>query len=411
VTSGVGASLAAKSFAVVGLIATLVGAIGGIALRLIDPAPAIPDAFGFTDVALVGFEVMGVAFAAVGSVLVIRRPRNVIGWCMIVIGLGYGLGGALAAATFSITAIATESALQTARFTGWLTAVLTTLGGTLFFIGYVFPTGRGHTPRWEMFVRLCAISWPFGLIVMVFQPGPLNIFPTIENPMGFGPDLRPIIGEQFSRIVLLGMPVLVATLAWSLVSRYRLAGVTERQQLKWFALAIAISIGAVSVAGVSAVVSNDPPEAGLAVFGFAGALVPVAIGIAILRHHLYDIDRIISRTVAYAIVTGTLGATFGVLLLSLTSLMATVAGGETIAVAGSTLAAAALFQPLRRRVQRQVDRRFDRSLYDASHTVHALTARLRDDVDIDRVQADVLGVVDRTFHPAHAGLWLRGAQR
>jgi hypothetical protein len=162
---------------------------------------------------------------------------------------------------------------------------------------------------------------------------------------------------------------------------------------------------------VSAVVSNDPPEAGLAVFGFAGALVPAAIGIAILRHHLYDIDRIISRTIAYAIVTGTLGAVFGVLLLSLTSLMATVAGGETIAVAGSTLAASALFQPVRRWVQRQVDRRFDRSRYDADLTVQSFAARLRDDLDLSAVRAEIVGTASSAVRPTTAGIWLRGASR
>ena len=405
------APLAAWIFAVAGLTATLVGAIAAVTLRIVDPVPAIPDRFGFSDLALVGFEVMGVAFAAVGSLLVIRRPRNAIGWCMVVIGVGYGLGGAFAAATFSIAATATPSALETARFTGWLTVILTSVGGTLFIIGFIFPTGRGHTPRWDRFVRLCAISWPIGLLALVFQPGPLNIFPTLENPMAFGPDLRAAMGAQFSRIVLLGMPVLVATLVWSLVSRYRLASQTERQQLKWFALAIAVSIAAVSVAGVSAIVSDDPPEVGLALFGFAGAFVPVAIGIAILRHHLYDIDRIISRTIAYAIVTGLIGAVFVALLLSLTGVLTTVAGGETVAVAVSTLAGFALFQPLRRRVQRAIDRRFDRSHYDAELTVRSFAARLRGDVDLGAVRTEIVSTASSAVRPTTASVWLRGTPR
>lgn len=405
------APLAAWLFSAGGLTAALVGAMGAITLRIVDPVPAIPDRFGFSDLALVGFEVMGVAFAAVGSLLVIRRPRNPIGWCMVVIGVGYGLGGALAAATFSIAATATESAMETARFTGWLTTTLTTLGCILFIIGFIFPTGRGHTLRWDRFVRLCAISWPIGLLTLVFQPGPLNIFPTLENPMAFGPDLRPVIGMQFSQILLFCSPVLVATVVWSLISRYRLASDTERQQLKWFALAIAVTIAAVSVAGVSAIVSDDPPEVGLTLFAFAGALVPVAIGIAILRHHLYDIDRIITRTIGYAVATGTIGAVFFAMLLLLTAVTATIAGGETVAVAASTLAAFALFQPLRRRVQGEVDRRFDRSRYDAELTVHGFGARLRGDLDLDTVGAEIVATAGSAVRPTTARLWLRGTPR
>jgi hypothetical protein len=155
------------------------------------------------------------------------------------------------------------------------------------------------------------------------------------------------------------------------------------------------------------VLSKQPPEAGLVVFGFAGALVPVAIGIAILRHGLYDIDRLLSRTLAYATVTAVLAAVFGVAALSLGLGLSSFGEGQTIAVAGSTLLVAALFGPLRRRAQAIVDRRFDRARYDAALTVQTMTARLRDDVDLGRVEADVLGVVDRTFHPAFAELWLR----
>jgi hypothetical protein len=401
------ALLAARIFVVAGLTATVAGAIGAIALRIVDPVPVVPDRFGFSDVALVGFEVMGVAFASVGSLLVIRRPRNAIGWCMVLIGISYGLGGASAAATSSLAAIDTESARRTTQFAGWLTVLLTTLGGFLFGIGFIFPTGRGHTPRWDRFVRIVVVSWPMSLALIVFQPGPLHLFPTIENPMGLGPDLRSLFGAQFSQVVLVGLPVLIAALSWSLVSRYRLAGVTERQQLKWFALAIVVSIGAVTFAGFGAVISDHPPEAGLAVFGFAGALVPVAIGIAILRHHLYDIDRIISRTIAYAILSGTIGVVFFALLLLLTGVMAAVAGGETIAVAGSTLLAAALFQPLRRRVQAAVDHRFNRARYDAERTAIDFAERLRDEVDLTALSGDISGVIKTALQPSTISVWIR----
>jgi hypothetical protein len=145
----------------------------------------------------------------------------------------------------------------------------------------------------------------------------------------------------------------------------------------------------------------------LVVYALGAAFVAFAIAIAILRHNLYDIDRIVSRTVGYAVITAVLAGVFGVAVLSLGLLLGSFAEGQTIAVAGSTLLVAGLFGPLRRRAQAIVDRRFDRGSFDAAMTLQAMTARLRDDVDLDRVEADVLGVVDRTFHPATAGMWLR----
>jgi hypothetical protein len=162
---------------------------------------------------------------------------------------------------------------------------------------------------------------------------------------------------------------------------------------------------------VGALISDQPPEAGLVVFGFAGALIPVAIGMAILRYRLYDIDRIISRSVSYALVTGVLAAVFATTAIGLSTLLGSLTQGESVAVAASTLIVLGLFGPLRRRAQATVDRRFDRSLYDASVTVQAMSARLRDEVDLERLEANVLGVVVRTFHPANAGLWLRSPSR
>jgi hypothetical protein len=249
------------------------------------------------------------------------------------------------------------------------------------------------------------------VIVFLIRPGPLHLFETIDNPFGFGPDLRPFLGPQVSQVLAAISAAVVPVLAWSLISRYRMSDAIGRQQLKWFVLAIFVTISGVGVAAVSAVLADEPPEAGLVVFGFAGALVPVAIGIAILRYHLYDIDRLISRTLSYGIVTGVLAAVFATTAVALSTLLGSLAQGESVAVAASTLIVLGLFGPLRRRAHAAIDRRFDRSLYDASMTVQAMSARLRDDVDLERMEADVLGVVHGTFHPTRAGLWLRGAPR
>jgi len=279
-------------------------------------------------------------------------------------------------------------------------------------LGFIFPTGRGQTPAWDRMIRLGAVSWPLMFtILFLIRPGPLHLFPFLDNPFGFGPDLRPIFGPRMSQVLASTSAAFVPFLGLSLASRYRMADAIGRQQLKWFVLALLVAIAGIAVAAVGAVVSEQPPEAGLVMFGFTGAFVPVAIGIAILRHGLYDIDRLISRSLGYAVVTSVLAAVFAVTAIALSAVLGSLAQGESLAVAASTLLVLGLFGPLRRRAQAAIDRRFDRARYDASLTVQALTARLRDDVDIDRVQSDVLGVVEQTFHPTNAGMWLRGVSR
>lgn len=401
----------ARPFALVGCVLALVGAIGATVLRIVDPVPLLPGTFGFGGTALVGFELLGVTYALVGAVLVVRRPGNAVGWCMVLIGDGYALGGFAAAITCSAVADGPAGA-ATARLAGWFTVLFTTIGGLVFALGFIFPTGRGHTPNWDRLIRLGAVTWPLLFAVFfLIRPGPLHLFPSLDNPFGFGPDLQPIFGPEVSQVVSVAAAAFVPFLGLSLVSRYRMADAIGRQQLKWFALAMIASIAGVAIAGVGAVLSEQPPETGLVVFGFTGALVPVAIGIAILRHGLYDIDRLISRSLSYALVTGVLAAVFAVTAIGLSAVLGQLAQGESLAVAGSTLLVLGLFGPLRRRAQASIDRRFDRARYDASLTVQALTARLRDDVDIDRVQTDVLGVVEQTFHPTNAAMWLRGVSR
>jgi hypothetical protein len=401
----------ARPYAVIGWVAALVGAAGAIWLRIVDPVPLLPGTFGFGFTALVGFELLGMTFVSVGALLVVRRPENAVGWCMVLIGDGYALGGLTAAITGSAVADGPAGA-ETARIAAWLTVFFTTIGGLVFALGFIFPTGRGHTPAWDRLIRIGAAIWPLMFaILFLLRPGPLHLFATIDNPFGIGPDLRPLLGPQASQILAASAAAFLPFLALNVASRYRMADAIGRQQLKWFILALLVTISGVAAAALGALVSDQPPEAGLVVFGYAGALIPVAIGIAILRYRLYDIDRLISRSLGYAIVTGVLAAVFAATAIGLSALLGSMAQGESLAVAASTLLVLALFGPLRKRAQSVVDRRFDRLHYDASRTVQALTERLRDDVDLERVEADVLGVVDRTFHPSRTGLWLRGASR
>jgi len=401
----------AKPYAIVGWLAAVVGAVGAIALRIVDPVPIVPNTFGFGDLANVGIEFLGLTFASVGALLVVRRPGNVIGWCMVLIGDGFALSGLTAAVTFSAVADGPAGA-RTAGLAGWLTVFFTTVGGLVYILGFIFPTGHAHSPTWDRFIRLSALaSPPVVAILFLFRPGPLHLFGTIDNPFGVGPDLSSVFGPQMSLAIAGSSLLLGPLLVLSIVTRYRMSDSIGRRQLKWFILALLVMLGAIAGTALIALISHEPPEAGLVVFGFAGALVPVAIGIAILRHGLYDIDRLISRSLGYALVTGMLAAVFAATAIGLSTLLGSLAQGESLAVAASTLVVLALFGPLRRRAQSAIDRRFDRASYDAARTVQALTTRLRDDVDIDRVEADVLGVVDQTFHPANAGMWLRRGSR
>lgn len=406
------APLPARAFATAGWLAAVAGAVGAVSFRLLDPVPVVPNNFGFGDVALVGFEIMGVTFASVGALLVVRRPRNAVGWCMVLIGFGQAESGLTAAATYSATARAADAGPRLVEVTGWLTLVFTTMGGLVLFLPFIFPTGRGHTKVWDRLARAVIVALVVGTALVAVQPGPLNVFPTITNPFGVGPDMRTMIGISFSEVFLASAVVVVPVVVLAFASRYRSADDVVRKQLKWFLLASLVSILGVSVAAVGALLSDGQPgEAGVAVFGFGGALIPVAIGIAILRHRLYDIDRLIGRTLAYAVVTGVLAAVFASLILSLQAALTPFTQGQTIAVAFSTLVVFALFQPVRRGVQQTIDRRFDRSRYDADRTIESLASRLRSNVDLDTVSDEVERTASSAVRPASVSVWLRGSPR
>ena len=201
-TSGLRAMIRrlARPFAIVGSVIALAAAAAAFILRIVDPAPLLPGSFGFGPTALVGMELLGVTFAVVGALLVVRRPGNAVGWCMVLIGDGYALGGLGAAITASAAADGPAGA-ATAALAGWFTVFVTTIGGLVFALGFIFPTGRGHSPAWDRFIRLGAIWFPItSVFVFLIRPGPLHLFSTIDNPFGFGPDLRPFLGPNVSQV-------------------------------------------------------------------------------------------------------------------------------------------------------------------------------------------------------------------
>jgi hypothetical protein len=268
--------------------------------------------------------------------------------------------------------------------------------GLCVFVALLFPTGHLPSRRWRPVAWAAGAGMAGWALGSTFAPTILSYSPSIRNPAGLtGP-----AGNIFKIIGLGGELLIPATglaAVLSLAFRYRRAGTAERAQLKWLVYAGALVVTA-ALAGAPA--ANNLQNA---LLSGSLALVPVAIGIAVLRYRLYDIDRIISRTLAYAIITGLLVGIYAGLVLLTTEVFRV---HTPVAVAAATLAAAALFNPVRRRVQKAVDRRFNRARYDADQTVAAFAARLKDAVDLDAVQDDLASVVTTALEPGHVSVWM-----
>jgi hypothetical protein len=336
------------------------------------------------------------AFATVGALLAWKRPGNPLGWLLSAIGLVYAVAGfGEFLAHFP----------RTSTLAVWL-GFLYFLGfGLCVFVVLLFPTGQLPSRRWRPVAWAAGAGLAGWVLGCAFAPTIITVSPTTPNPVGVtGP-----AGDIFKLMALGGAGLIAATglaAIGSLAFRYRRAGTAERAQLKWLLYAAAVIVVA-SLASISTVAIMGPGDAANnlqnALGSGAVALVPVAIGIAVLRYRLYDIDRVISRTVAYAIVTGLLVGIYAGLVLLATQVLRF---HTPVAVAASTLAAAALFNPLRRRVQQVVDRRFNRARYDADQTVAAFAARLKDTVDLDSVRDDLATVIDQALEPSHVSVWI-----
>jgi hypothetical protein len=261
------------------------------------------------------------------------------------------------------------------------------------------PTGSLPSSRWRWWARLAAAAPVVMVLGSVVQPDPLA--PDYHgNPLAVPALARVLVVPAVAGVVVVPVSLLVG--AGSLVVRFRRARGVERQQLRWLALAAALAAGLLLVALAGFLLAND--NVAFASLSLGVALLPLATGAAILRYRLYDLDRIISRTLAYALLTVLLGGGYAAVVLGLGQLLGR---DSSLVVAGATLAVAAAFQPARRRVQELVDRRFNRSRYDAARTITAFAARLRQQVDLDTLTAELLAVVDQTMQPASASLWLR----
>ena len=296
-------------------------------------------------------------------------------------------------------------ALPAARYAArYYPATVVTALALLGLVLLLTPTGSLPSPRWRWWARIMAAAPVVLLVVVTLAPEPL---PPRSQAVGSPFDLRGLSGvvlvanQVALAVTLLG--VLVA--AGSLVVRFRRARGVERLQLRWVAVAAAlVSLAGVAIlAGLAAGVPGAPGLLGWAADACV-AVLPVALGAAILRYRLFDLDRIVSRALAYGLLTVLLGGGYAGVVLGLGGLLGQ---SSSLAVAVATLAVAAVFQPARRRVQAAVDRRFDRRRYDAAQTIQAFSASLRQQVDLDTLTAELLAVVDQTMQPTQASLWLR----
>ena len=336
----------------------------------------------------------------VGALISSRKPASWYGWVWLLLGLS---GGLLEFSSGYVANSVAGSPLPAAPYVGLLSAL--GWGGlflTIPFVFLLFPTGHLPSRRWRHVARLTAACGVIAVGLAPFVPGELGTA-AIDTPVGVGGEAGALIegAVMVATAVVLTMTVPAAV---SLVLRYRAVTGVERQQIKWFALAAALFVLMIftdffwEFEGVLEALKEAIPI----------ALLPIAIGIAILRHRLYDIDRIISRTLSYALLTALL---VGMFAASVVLLRAVFPWEGELPVAVSTLGVAALFNPLRSRLQGAVDRRFNRLRYDAVATIESFSRTVRSEADLPDVSGLLLSVTARTMQPAHQGLWLRKAGR
>jgi hypothetical protein len=341
-----------------------------------------------------------VSAAAVGALVASRRPAHPVGWLLLGVGLGLVVTE-LVQSYVDYGLLARPGSLPGARYlAGFAYSTVLIWVSCAGFVLLLTPTGRLPSPRWRWWARLAAAAPVVMVLGSVVQPDPLA--PDYRgNPLAVPALARVLVVPAVAGVVVVLVSLLVG--AGSLVVRFRRARGTERQQLRWLAYAAALAAGLLLVALVSGLLlGND--DLTFASSSLGVALLPLATGAAILRYRLYDIDRIISRTLAYGLLTVLLGGGYAAVVLGLGQLLGR---DSSLVVAGATLAVAAVFQPARRRVQALVDRRFNRRRYDAARTIAAFSARLREQVDLDTLSAEVLAVVEQTMQPTKAWLWLQ----
>src|SRR5215216_3637873 len=352
------------------------------------------------------------AFPIVGALIASRHPKNPVGWICLAVGLFWMLiflGDSIpGSGPYPVTTYALTQAI-------WIPPV----GLLGIYLILLFPDGKLPSRRWRPLAWLSGVVMVLASLGITFSPGPLKGHPGVRNPFGLE-EAPPWVATAGIAILLL-LPLCMIASALSLVMRYRRSGGEEREQIKWIAFAASVVGLLYLITMVSSLTYSGPwgaagtplwlgllQQAALVSF----TAVPIAVGFAVLKYRLYDIDLLINRTLVYGSLTATLIALYFGSVVLLQGALPSLTGQESqFAVVASTLAIAALFNPLRRRLQGLVDRRFYRRKYDARKTLEAFSAKLRDETDLDALSDDLVGVIRETMQPAHVSLWLRSSDR
>jgi hypothetical protein len=356
----------------------------------------------------VGYEywhegmVNGLAFATVGAVIATRRPEHPVGWLF----LGAGLVGAaqLATGEYAAAFLAVSGPSAGVAVAAWASYQFqSAVVGLLIGMLLVFPTGQPPSRRWWVLAWTIAAGVVLAWVGQGLAPARYQDFPGVENPFGIA-GLATMLKWIAGAGAVLSTVGLLGALA-SLFVRFARARGLERQQLKWFVYVAGLGFAVLFLPNL---IPGASGVAGTLTWTLVPASLSAAAAVAILRYRLYDIDRLINRTVVYGLLTALLAGLYAGLVLLLGELFGDLgAQPPSWAVAGATLAVAALFQPARRHIQTAVDRRFNRRKYDAAKTIEAYSVRLRDEVDLDTLSVELLAVVDQTMEPTRVSVWLR----
>jgi hypothetical protein len=343
-----------------------------------------------------------VSAATVGALLASRRPAHPVGWLLLAMGLS--VSAAAVATGYANYALARPETLLGAGFAALYHGVAVLLwAACLSFVLLLTPSGSLPSPRWRWWARVAAAAPLLAAVstaLLPFEPP----YRSIANPLAVPALAGPL--RTTSDVAWLLTAIAIPVAAGSLVVRFRRARGIERLQLRWLAWGAALAAATVLALLAVAPTGNEVLLGWLS--AVCVALLPLATGAAILRYRLYDLDRIISRTLAWGLLTLLLGLGYAAVVLGLGRLLPQ---DTSLAVAAATLAVAAAFTPARRRLQQATDRRFNRRRYDAANTIAGFSARLREEIDLDTLTAELLTVVDQTMQPTRASLWLAPGAR
>lgn len=381
--------------------------VGAVALTLLNQ---LDWQMAFADF-VPGLTLDALTFSTVGALIITRRPAQPIGWLFCVSALGASLE--VLAGEYARYGLLTQpGSLTGAAIAAWFSA----WGWMLVFalpvglLVLLFPSGRLPSTRWRPVAWLIGATMIAAAGLEAFGTAPISNVPSAPNPFGIEP-----FGAEITRLapaLLLPAPVVMVA---GVIMRYRNARGHERLQLKWFMYAAVVVLLGITVGPDLVLQGSLGSDAVLVLNGVLGTLafpcLAIAVAIAVLKHRLYDIDRLINRTLVYAALSSILALTYWLGVVLLESLLRPITAASDLAIVGSTLCVIALFRPLRVRIQTLVDRRFDRQKYDAARTLTEFGSRIRNEVELENLRTELVDIVRQTMRPSVTSLWLKPAER